>query len=113
MPKIKFINESKEIEVPTGANLREAALAAGLPVYRRRHKLANCQGKGVCGTCRMLVVGGTSGNCAPMGRLEKLRLRLSLVYIGYENEMRLSCQTKVQGDIQILTVPPLNLNGEK
>ena len=81
--------------------------------YRGLHELANCRGKGVCATCRMLVVGGTAANCAPMKPLEKWRLKLSYVYIGFEDEMRLSCQTQVNGDIQVITVPALNLYGMK
>lgn len=34
MPIIKFIKEKKEIEVPRGANLRKAALEAGINLYQ-------------------------------------------------------------------------------
>jgi len=111
MPKIKFVKENKEVEVSQGKNLREAALEAGVEVYRKRHKFINCKAKGVCCTCRMLVVSGTAGNCSPMTPVEKFRLGLSWVYIGFEDQMRLSCQAKVEGDIQVITVPPLNLSG--
>jgi ferredoxin len=113
MPKIAFINEKKDVEVPEGTNLREAAIKAGVPVYRKMHELLNCRGKGFCATCRMLVVGNTIQNCSPMTPLEKMRLKLSYVYIGFENEMRLSCQTRIKGDIQVITVPALNLYGIK
>src|SRR5437764_273303 len=53
MPKVTFISgkEKKEVEVPEGANLREEAMKAGLPVYRGLHRFLNCHGLGLCGTC--------------------------------------------------------------
>ena len=34
MPLIKFVNVKKEIEVPEGANLRDAAIKAGVNVHQ-------------------------------------------------------------------------------
>ena len=48
MPKITFVNEKKEIEVPAGANLREEAKKAGIQVYKGVHKYLNCFGFGLC-----------------------------------------------------------------
>src|SRR2546422_11113755 len=108
MPKVRFITEDKTIEVPPGANLRLEALKAGIDVYRRRHKLFNCRGHGTCGTCRVLITKGIE-NTSPMSRWEKIRLGLSMVSIGFEQQMRLSCQTSVNGDIEVETRPPLNM----
>jgi len=58
-----------------------------------------------------LVVQDTEKNCVPKGILEKTRLGLSYVYIGYEDQMRLSCKTQVNGDIQVITTPAVNLYG--
>ena len=57
MPKVTFVygKEKKEVEVPEGANLREEALKAGVPVYAGLHRYLNCHGLGLCGTCRVLV----------------------------------------------------------
>jgi ferredoxin len=112
MPKVKFINEEKTIDVPAGSNLRLEALKAGINVYRWRHSIFNCHGHATCGTCRVLIRKGAE-NTSPMTRLEKFRLGVSMVSIGFENQMRLSCQTNVTGDIEVETRPPLNMSGEK
>ncbi|MBI1901244.1 MAG: hypothetical protein HYS13_09055 [Planctomycetia bacterium] len=51
-------------------------------------------------------------NASPMGFLERMRLKFSFCYIGNEETMRLSCQTQVNGDMDVVTRPPLNLFGE-
>ena len=112
MPQVKFITENKTIEVPAGSNLREEALKAGIDVYRWRHKIINCHGHGTCGTCRVLIKKGME-NTSPASKWEKFRLSASMVSIGFENEMRLSCQTHVNGDIEVETRPALNMSGEK
>ena len=112
MPQVKFISENRTIEVPAGANLREEALKAGIDVYRWRHKILNCHGHGTCASCRVLIKTGKE-NTSPPGKWEKFRLGASMVSIGFEDEMRLSCQTLVNGDIEVETRPSLNMSGEK
>jgi hypothetical protein len=58
-------------------------------------------------------------NTSPMGVIEKFRFYNPLpdpfpclAYIGNEDTMRLACQTKVLGDIEVETGPQLNLFGE-
>ncbi len=111
MAVIKFVNEKKEIQVPEGSNLRREAMAAGVSVYAHIHKLANCHGLAACGSCRVLITKGME-NASPMGALERLRLKMAMPYVGNENTMRLSCQTLVNGDMEVVTKPPLNLYGE-
>lgn len=112
MPKIKFIREQKEIEVPAGANLREESLKAGVAVYSGVNKYLNCYGLGSCGTCRVLIKNDTMKNASPKRWKEKLRLALSWFAIGAEKEVRLSCQTRVNGDIEVYTRPEWNLSGQ-
>lgn len=112
MPKVRFLKEAKDIEVPAGANLREAALKAGIQVYPGINKFVNCLGHGTCGTCRVLVKNDTMKNCSPKGIIEKTRIGLSFFSIGCENEVRLSCQVKVLGDIDVETTPEFNLYGK-
>lgn len=112
MPTVRFVNEKREIEVPEGANLRQEAIKAEIGVYRLRHRLTNCRGKGMCATCRVLIRKGIE-HASPMGIREAARLKASMVYIGHEENMRLSCMTKVQGDMEVETQPALNLFGEK
>ena len=133
MPVIKFIKEKKEIEVPVGANLRKAAVNAGINPHQGLNgvgasvnKHLNCHGLGQCGTCRVNIVKGME-NTSPMGTLEKLRFKCPVptpltpggldplpcfAFLGNEESMRLSCKTQVNGDIEVETGPELNLFGE-
>ncbi len=126
MPKVKFIRENKEIEVPKGANLRREAKKAGINLYATgdgviatlKDSLFNCHGLSGCGECRVRIVKGMQ-NTSPMGLLEKMRFKCpvptpipSMAYIGNEDTMRLACQTEVHGDIEVETRPELNLFGE-
>jgi ferredoxin len=133
MPTIKFLKEKKEIEVPDGANLRQEAIKAGVNTHQgfngcgaSVNKFLNCHGFGQCGTCRVNIVQGME-NASPMGLVERLRLRVPiptpvtpggldplpcLAYIGHEDTMRLSCQVRVHGDMEVETGPELDLFGE-
>jgi ferredoxin len=117
MPKVVFVNEKKEIEVPVGANLRDEATKAGIQIYKGIHRYLNCRGNGLCGTCQVLVKKGME-NLSPKGRLERFSLSYSpfsaalMAAIGHEDEMRLSCQVQVNGDCTIETRPPFNWSGE-
>jgi ferredoxin len=135
MPKVTFVKEKVDIEVPDGANLRQAARAAGIQVYRGLDRLLNCRGLGLCGTCRVLVKKGME-NLSPKGMprekweqhrkqfeegkangvpktfLERFTLAKSLAVIGHEEEMRLSCQVEVHGDCTIETRPEMNWSGD-
>lgn len=125
MPKIKFINEKKEIEVPAGSVLRDVAKANGVPLHHHglgamptvgeyassMASVVNCMGFGLCGTCHVYVKAGKE-NCSPPGVVEKVHMGLSTQSIGHEEEFRLSCQTKVMGDIEVETRPNSNFFGE-
>ena len=133
MPIIKFIKEQKEIEVPEGANLRKEAIKAGVNVHQGingfgagLNKFANCHGFGQCGTCRVKITKGMD-NASRMGMVEKLRFKVPiptpvtpggvdplpcLAFVGNEETMRLACQVKVMGDMEVETGPELDLFGE-
>ena len=115
MPKVTFVNEKQEVEVESGANLRQAALKAGVTVYPAVHRYLNCRGLGLCGTCRVLVKKGVE-NLSPKTLVERANIGAHpltmLAAIGHENEIRLSCQASVNGDCTIETKPPFNLTGE-
>jgi len=118
MPKIKFVNAKKEIDVPEGTNLRKAAQQAGVDVYSGVHKVLNCHGMGMCCSCRMYIKKGQE-NVSPPGVWEKLNTKNVLnpfgffAKIGHEDEMRLSCQTKVYGDVEVEATPEFNWHGEQ
>lgn len=129
MPLVKFVKEKKEIEVPEGANLRAEAIKAGINVNcgingygESINKFANCFGKGMCGTCRVLITKGIE-NTNKLTTREWVKFKTPLptpipdpipclAYIGHEDEMRLACMTKVLGDIEVETGPEVNLFGE-
>ena len=115
MPKITFVNEKVEIEVSEGTNLRQAARNAGISVYKGLDKYLNCRGFGLCGTCKVLIKKGME-NVNPRTVMEKINLNLHplsmLASIGREDEMRLSCQVKVNGDCTVETTPGINWSGE-
>ena len=113
MPKVKFVNEKKEIEVPEGSNLREEARKAGVEVYKGMSRYAHCPGVGMCGTCRVVVKEGQE-NLNSTTLREKLLFNLHplvmFAAIGQEN-MRLSCQVEVNGDCVVETAPDF-MSGE-
>lgn len=111
MPTVNFANEKKQIEVSPGANLRREAMKAGVQLYPHVHRVLNCHGFGHCGSCRVLVTKGQDQVSRP-GLMERLRMLFSMARIGHENTMRLACQTRVEGDCEIVTQPPMNLYGE-
>ena len=133
MPVVKFVKENKEIEVSEGSNLRTEAIKAGINPHQglngmgaSMNKYFNCKGFGQCGTCRVNIVEGME-NVTSMGMVEKLRFRCPLptpvtpggidplpcmAFVGNEDTMRLACQVKVHGDIEVETGPELDLFGE-
>ena len=111
MPIVNFVNEKKQVQVEQGANLRKEALKAGIPLYPGIHKFINCHGFAQCGSCGVLITKGKE-NASPVGLIETMRLKVSMVRIGHEQTFRLSCQTKVNGDMDVQTRPGLNLFGE-
>ena len=115
MPKVVFVNEKQEIEVPAGTNLRQAALKAGVQPYKWLYRYLNCRGLGLCGTCRVLVKKGME-NLSPKTAVEKANFAAHpltmIAALGHEDEMRLSCQATVNGDCTIETKPAFNWTGE-
>jgi ferredoxin len=119
MPKVKFVKEKKEIEVPKGANLRMTMIENGIPVYRGIHQktYANCHGHGTCGTCRVYIKDGDDNAGEQPGIWRMIsKARTALVnfwQIGHENEARLSCQTTVDGDMTVEGTPEFNWYGDE
>jgi ferredoxin len=115
MPKVVFVNEKQEIEVPAGANLLTECRKAGIQFYSGLARYANCLGHGLCGTCRVYVKKGMENLSAP-GLIEKLNLAAHpatmMARIGHEDEMRLACQVQVNGDCTIETRPAFNWSGD-
>jgi len=115
MPKVVFVNEKTELEVSQGGNLRTEARKGGVEVHGLVESYLNCQGNGLCGTCRVLVKKG-SENLSKKTLMERINLAAHpvslLAAIGHENELRLACQVQVSGDCTIETHPAFNWSGE-
>lgn len=90
MPKIKFIKNKPEIDVPLRANLMQSLLAAGLPVA------SSCNGDGVCSKCRIKIIHGSENLSAPNETELILKEQNSL-----GKDLRISCQVKVLGDVTV------------
>ena len=119
MPKITFVNHKKEVECEAGATLRTVALANGVPIHAGFTQIetavmqyVNCRGNNLCGTCLVYIKKGMENTNKPSA-FENARLFLSPMTIGHEDESRLSCQTVVNGDVEVETQPKANLFGTK
>lgn len=93
MPVIKFDNQ--QVECEPNANLRRVLLKAKLPLYNGIARHIHCRGIGTCGTCAIEV----SGEVSEMTSIEKWRL-------GFpphkrDSGLRLACQCRVLGDLEI------------
>lgn len=92
MPRIQFIKEISTISVENGANLMRSLLDNNLPVA------SSCHGQGVCSKCKIKVVNGEHALSPESPQEIELRRR-NKIPDGY----RISCQSKVLGDISIDT----------
>lgn len=82
---IEFKGE-KIIEINEGQTILDASLKAGIPHYHE------CGGHAKCSTCRVLVLAGEE-DLTPVNDRE---LRLKNI-VGFGDNIRLACQTKVTG----------------
>lgn len=98
MPTIRFENENKEVIAADGANLRLKALENQIDLYKLVAKVMNCGGNGQCGTCVVEVVEGLD-HLSPRTTPEERHLKKKPA------TYRLSCQTKVNGDVTVRTKP--------
>jgi len=93
MPIIRYQGEL--LECRQGANLRQVILKYELTVHNGKARYINCRGFGTCGTCAVKITGAVS----PPTKKEKWRLDFPPHKI--ENGLRLACQIKVLGDIEV------------
>jgi ferredoxin len=93
MPLIRF--GDRVIECQENENLRRALLAARAPLYNGIAKTIHCRGLGTCGTCAIEVIGPVS----EMTGVERWRLGFPPHHA--DAGLRLACQCRVKGDLQI------------
>ncbi|GAJ13833.1 unnamed protein product, partial [marine sediment metagenome] len=83
--RVHFTPDNVEIAVKPGANLLEAAIAAGV------HINASCGGAGVCGTCKVLI---------KQGQVESTRTE-KISEEEYEQGLRQACQSRIITDLVV------------
>jgi len=93
MPSITF--KGKTITCSQGANLRKVLLKHQLSPHNGASTLLNCKGLGSCGTCAVYIEGNTNEKTI----MEKWRL--SFPPHQPKVGLRLACQCKVNGDLQL------------
>jgi 2Fe-2S ferredoxin len=92
MPKVRFLKERIEIEVPSGTSILEAARKGGAPEGDR------CGGVCACSTCHVYVVRGLDQT----SEIEDEEADILDKAFDVRMESRLGCQAKVQGDIDVV-----------
>ncbi|WP_138005897.1 2Fe-2S iron-sulfur cluster-binding protein [Halalkalirubrum salinum] len=97
MPTVEF--RGKSIECEEGEVLRDVLKREGLSVYNGKAKTLNCHGMGSCGTCAVRV----DGDVSEKSKREAVRLLVPPHHPNYR--LRLSCQTKVLGDVKVEKYP--------
>lgn len=93
MPKVTIAGQT--IECEQDANLRRVLMQAKSPLYNGISKWIHCRGLGTCGTCAVEI----EGKVSEPTKVETWRLGFPPHRPG--NSLRLACQCKVQGDLQI------------
>ena len=119
MPTVKFVNEKVTAEIQDGEDLRTAAQKNGVQLYSGPHKVVNCLGNGLCGSCSVAIKKG-GDDCSKRTFRERFiakflspPLFLLKIISNEDKDVRLACQTKVHGDVEVETHPPINWHGDK
>src|SRR6202165_5802017 len=101
MPTItaETANGTETFEAPAGKKLVLAIEDAGIDILHR------CGGNARCTTCRVEVLEGEPG---PMGELERNRLA---VEAELADNVRLSCQIHVNGDLKVRVINQASVRG--
>jgi 2Fe-2S ferredoxin len=92
MPRVRFLKEKIEIEVPEGSSVLEAARKAGAPEGDR------CGGVCACSTCHVYVVKGLDNTSEAEDEEQDILDKAFDVRI----ESRLGCQAKIHGDVDVI-----------
>jgi 2Fe-2S ferredoxin len=91
VPKVRFLTENLEVEVPEGTSILEAARKCGAPEGDR------CGGVCACSTCHVYVVKGFDDT----SEVEDEEFDILDKAFDVRMESRLGCQAKIQGDVDV------------
>ncbi len=91
MPKVRFIKENLEVEVPEGTTILEAARIAGAPEGDR------CGGVCACSTCHVYVVEGFDDT----SEVEDEEFDILDKAVDVRMTSRLGCQAKITGNLLV------------
>jgi 2Fe-2S ferredoxin len=92
MAVITFLKSGKTVHVPNQSNLMQSLLDAGMPVA------SSCGGDGVCGKCHVKIIKGQE-NLSEETQEER---ELKEIHDVPKTD-RISCQTKILGDVVLDT----------
>ena len=88
MHRILFLPSGREVEVPAGTTLLDAAVAAGLPIAR------SCGAEGVCAKCGLQIVAGADRLSPETPDETRIKARNRV-----DAAMRLACRAQIRGDV--------------
>jgi ferredoxin len=91
MPRVRFLKENMEIDVPAGTTILQAAKAVGAPQGDR------CGGVCACSTCHVYVTRGFDHT----GEIEDEEFDILDKAFDVRASSRLGCQARVQGDVDV------------
>jgi len=91
-PLVQFLPQDRQIRVPEGTTLLEAARLAGLPVA------ASCGGGGICGRCGMRILARRSELTPETDSERRVKARNRI-----DDDLRLACRTGIWTDITVTT----------
>jgi ferredoxin len=94
MPQVKV--QDKTFECNVGDNLYQVLSANNVEVFNGNAKTINCAGHGACGSCTVRV----DGKVSQPNWIENIWG--SLPFLTAMRDRRLSCQTQVLGDIEVI-----------
>ena len=103
-PLIVFTPSGKRGRFPVGTPVLTAARQLGVDID------SVCGGRAICGRCQINIgegefakhgISSTDGHATPFNEVEQRYKRIK----GLADDRRLSCQTKIQGDL-VIDVPP-------
>jgi len=101
LPKVRFEREDVIVDAQNGQTVLEVAEQAGIDVFRGMWPGLHCRRiHGWCNSCKVWVKPDSPSSVNPPTGAERFPIRLNGRVQG---TLRLACQVKVQGDLEVHT----------